>query len=123
MITTYLLYRQVHPGFFKSGQLSSQAFYPFPKDEGKLSVYDGKLISPTQSYDHYTNIQKLKSIGVWGVSNIEVKDTGLSDQPDPLPNSPAHAYINFTMHSPKEYRKLSKKLKAYAIQRGCLYSL
>jgi len=122
MTTIYLLLRQVHPEFVISGKLSCQAFYPFPKDEGKLSVYDGKLISPMQSFDHYTIIQKLKSIGVWGVSNIEVKDTELSDQPDPLPNSPVHAYINFTAHSSKDYRKLSKKLKEYAMQRGCLYS-
>jgi len=80
------------------------------------------LISPIQSYEHYTNILKFKTTGVWGVSNIEVKDTGLSDYPDPLPNSPAHAYIDFTMHSIKDYRKLAKKLKAYATQRGCLYS-
>ena len=35
MTTTYFLFRQVHTEFIKSGQLSIQAFYPFPKDEGK----------------------------------------------------------------------------------------
>jgi len=36
-----LLLRQVHPNFLPDGELSSQAFYPFPKDNGRLSVYDG----------------------------------------------------------------------------------
>ena len=114
--------RQVHPDFFKDGQPSSQAFFPFPKDMGKLSVYDGKLISPAQSFQHYTQKLGYQSVGVWGVSDAEVIETGLTSEPDPLPESPAHALINFGKASEKECRKLAKKLKAFALARGVLYS-
>ena len=117
-----LLLRQVHPNFFQDGQLSSQAFSPSPKDKGKLSVYDGKLISPAQSFEHYTQKLGFQSVGVWGVNNVEVIETGLTSAPDPLPNSPAHALINFGNASDKECRKLAKKLKAFALARGVLYS-
>jgi len=91
----FLLLRQVHSKFFPNGQLSSQAFFPFPKDNGKLSVYDERLISPAQSFEHYTQKQRLESVGVWGVSELEVNKTGLTSGPDPLPDSPAHAFIDF----------------------------
>jgi hypothetical protein len=55
-------------------------------------------------------------------SCAEVIETGLAGQPDPLPDSPAHALINFGDTSEKDYRKLAKKLKALAVARGCLYS-
>jgi len=54
---THLL-RQVHPSFVQSGQITSQVFQPTPKDELKLSVYDGDMIEPADSYEHYTNAQK-----------------------------------------------------------------
>ena len=117
-----ILLRQVHPNFFPGGQLSSQAFFPFPKDKGKLSVYDGLLISPAQSFEHYTQKQGLESMGVWGISDSEVIETGLTSKPDPLPDSPAHAFVDFGNAPVKEYRKPAKILKAFAIARGCLYS-
>jgi len=121
MKTDFLLLRQVHPNFFSSEQLSSQAFFPFPKDKGKLSVYNGQLISPAQSFENYTQKQRLKSVGVWGISNAEVIETGLTSEPDPLPDSPAHALINFGKASDKECRKLAKTLKGFAVTRGRLY--
>ena len=117
-----LLLRQVHPNFFRDRQLSSQAFFPFPKDKGKLSVYNGKLISPAQSFRHYTQTQGLASVGVWGISDTEVIETGLTSGPDPLPDLPAHAFVDFGNTSAKECRKLAKILKTLAIARGCLYS-
>ena len=122
MNTSYNLLRQVHPSFLKGGKLLSQAFFPFPKDNGKLSVYDEKLISPAQSYMHYTQELSLNSAGVWGVSNAEVHEAGLMHEADPLPNSPAHALIDFGTASDKEYRKLAKRLKIFAESRGCLYA-
>jgi len=116
-----LLLRQVHPHFFPDGQLSSQAFFPFPKDNGKLSVYDGNLISPVESFVHYTQKLGYQSVGVWGISNGEVLATGLRSAQDPLPDSPAHALINFGKASNKECRKLAKKLKALALARGILH--
>jgi hypothetical protein len=117
---TFLL-RQVHPNFLPGNELSSQAFFPFPKDNGKLSVYDGDQITPEESFRHYTSEQKLISAGVWSVQGREVTDTGLSYQSDPLPDSPAHAVIDFGVHDGNEYRKLAKKLKAFALARGPLH--
>jgi hypothetical protein len=45
-----VLLRQVHPDFIPDGQLTSQAFMPFPKDDGQLSVYDGDQISAIDSH-------------------------------------------------------------------------
>jgi len=66
------LLRQVHPHFIPDGQLTSQAFMPFPKDDGKASVYDGDQISPADSYVHYTRVLGNKSHSVWGVTCAEV---------------------------------------------------
>lgn len=117
---TFLL-RQVHPNFLPEGELSSQAFYPFPKDHGRLSVYDGDLITAEASYHHYTADLGFSSAGVWGVNCVEVASTSLTSQPDPITNSPAHAYIDFGRRVDKECRKLAKKLKEFAVARGCLH--
>ena len=110
-----LLLRQVHPNFLPEGELSSQAFYPFPKDRGRLSVYDGDQISAEASYHHYTRDLECSSAGVWGVNCGEVASAGLTSQPDPITNSPAHAYIDFGRRGDKECRKLAKKLKEFAL--------
>ena len=116
-----ILLRQVHPNFFPSGQLSSQAFLPFPKDDGKLSTYDGAQISASDSHRHYTQTLDQQSSCVWGVSNSEVTSAGLSSIADPLLNFPSHVLIDFTGHPEKDFRKLAKRLKALALSRGCLY--
>ena len=56
-----LLFRQAHPNFVVEGMLTSQAFTPFPKDQGNLSVYDGDQVSPQEAYRHYTEKQHLLS--------------------------------------------------------------
>jgi len=50
--------RQIHPGFVQDGRPSSQAFRPTPKDEQKLSVYDGDQITPANAFEHYTQALK-----------------------------------------------------------------
>ena len=116
-----LLLRQVHPNFCPDGQLSSQAFFPFPKDKGQLSVYDGAMITAEQSFVHYTKDLGFDSIGVWGVTNAEVVAIGLTSRSDSLPLSPAHALVDFGTTSDKECRKLAKKLKVFALDRGRVY--
>ncbi len=116
-----LLFRQVHPNFYPDGQLSSQAFIPFPKDEGQLSVYDGDMITPEQSFVHYTQTVGFASVGVWGLTNAEVASTGLTSRPDPQPDFAEHAVIDFGTMSEKECRKFAKKLKFLAVNRGRLH--
>lgn len=117
-----LLLRQAHADFLQNGELTSQVFFPFPKDEGQLSVYDGDQIQPENSFEHYTQNLGFSSAGVWGVTCGEVGNIGdLASSPDPLPENPAHALIVFPGSEDKMNRKLAKKLKAIATVRGCLY--
>jgi len=116
------LLRQVHPDFIPDGQLTSQAFMPFPKDEGKLSVYDGEQTSAADSYKHYTEVLRNASDSVWGVTCAEVAEAGLTSVSAPLQSFQSHSLIDFTAHREKSFRKLAKRLKAFAIVRGCLYS-
>jgi hypothetical protein len=117
-----LLLRQVHPQFLKDDQLTSQAFFPFPKDNGRLSVYDGDQISAEASYHHYTEDLGLQSQGVWAVSGAESAGVGLTYAPDPLTESPAHAVIDFGRRAEKECRKLAKRLRDFAVLRGCRHA-
>jgi hypothetical protein len=116
-----ILLRQAHPNFLDQGQLTSQVFIPFPKDDGKLSVYDGDRISAADSYEHYTRTLKNSSGGVWGVSCSEVTEVGLASLPVPLDDFPSHAAIDFSGQTDKNCRKLAKRLKAFALKRQCLY--
>jgi hypothetical protein len=117
-----ILLRQIHPSFCQNKEITSQAFLPSPKDQGTLSVYDGTIITPLDSYRHYTQFYNLESIGVWGVDNSEISQIGLASFPEPLEESPAHAVIDFNSASPKRWRQLARNLKFFAMNRGCLYS-
>ncbi|WP_186096747.1 hypothetical protein [Burkholderia gladioli] len=116
-----LLLRQVHPNFFPDGEVSSQAFFPFPKDDGKLSVYDGDQIAADASHRHYTVNLGLQSAGVWAVNCEEVGSVGLSFRADPVEGNPAHAVVDFGVLAEKECRKLAKRLRKLAVDRGNLY--
>lgn len=117
-----LLLRQVHPTFVEKGHVSSQAFMPFPKDDGLLSVYDGDQISAAAAYQHFTKKLQFKSAGVWSVTVVEANNIDLPTRPDPLEDFAEHAVIDFKAHSPKTSRKLAKRLRDSAAARGCLHS-
>ena len=121
MEVSTIMLRQVHPSFMDGEEPTSQAFVPFPKDKDKLSVDDGTKTSPEAAYTHYTTVLKLSSTGVWGISETDVVSTGLTSGPDPLPDNPAHALIDFMGLSGKEQRKKAKLLLAFALERGCLH--
>ena len=116
-----ILLRQVNPSFVEGEGASSQAFYPFPKDNGKLSVDDGDLTSAEAAFEFYTTVQKLASAGTCGVTRSEVTSTGLSSSSNPLTDNPAHALIDFGDRDDKACRKLARKLKAFANARGRLH--
>jgi len=115
-----LLLRQIHPGFVQDGRPSSQAFRPTPKDEQKLSVYDGDQISPADAFEHYTESLKLDSRGVLAVSMAECGTLKLPVTPDPEP-FPEHAQIDFSAYGKSAIEKKAKLLKAKAESRGWLY--
>jgi hypothetical protein len=121
MTSTTTLLRQAHPNFMPGGQLTSQVFFPFPKDEGKLSVYDGDQITAADAYHHYTRILGNESHSVWAIIKEETDAVAVPAIADPLPDFSAHAILDFRGKSEKECRKIAKRLKALALARGCRY--
>ena len=117
-----LLLRQIPPQWFKDGHVVSLAFRPFPKDQGLLSVYDGDQITSESSWHHYSEKLGYKSAGVWAVTIAESAACNLPARPDPLPDFPEHAVIDFTAHARKQQEVKSKILAAKAEERGCLFT-
>jgi hypothetical protein len=115
-----LLLRQIHPSFVQEGKVSSQAFRPTPKDEQRLSVYDGDRIEPLPAYEHYTTTLGFRSLGVMGVSVAECGELQLPVAPDPEP-FPEHAVIDFSAYGKIAVEKKAKLLRAKADRRGWLY--
>jgi hypothetical protein len=115
-----LLLRQIHPNFLQNDRVTSQAFRPTPKDEKKLSVYDGDLITPDKSYCHYTEKLRLASTGVMAVSVEECFASELEPFSDPEP-FPEHVVIDFSGLSERSIKTKAKILKARAVARGWLY--
>lgn len=112
------LHRQVHPNWVQEGRVTSQAFSPTPKDEGFLSVYDGKQIAPDASFSHYTTVLKLSAAGTVSVSDAEVAAVGLPWKPDPAP-FPEHAVIDFNqLPPPIKVKPKAQALAEKARQRG-----
>ena len=115
-----IVYRQIHPSFVQAGFPTSQAFRPTPKDESKLSVYDGDQITADKSWKHYTAELNLASVGVMGLTISECAAESLTVYPAPHP-FPEHVVIDFTRLTDKDRRNKSKKLQTKAFQRGWLY--
>ena len=118
MNTDTILFRQVHPSFIQAGRITSQVFEPTPKDEGKLSVYDGDQIDAEGSYLHYT--LEHESSGVMGVSHSECTSLDLDVVADPRP-FPEHVLIDFSKFGKSGIKKKAKKLKSFALKREWQY--
>ena len=119
MTKTTLLLRQLHPAFIKLGRPTSAAFRPTPKDEHKLSVYDGDMITPSAAFAHYRG-RKLDSKGVMGVTVGECEAQDLPARPSPI-EFPEHAEIDFTGLGGNQCDKKGKKLRDAAESRGWLH--
>lgn len=115
-----LLLRQIHPKFVQGDKVTSQAFRPTPKDEGKLSVYDGDQIEPEPAWQHFIQDPKCSSAGVMAVTGGECEALKLPYQLTGHPYA-EHAEIDFTALNTNQTEKASKKLKAKAEARGWLY--
>lgn len=112
-----LLLRQINPSWVQQDRVTSQAFRPTPKDERLLSVYDGDMITPEQSWKHYAEQLGHKSVGVMAVSVIECTEQELSVRNDREP-FPEHAVIDFTDLGTGQVEKKSKRLRVAAESRG-----
>lgn len=91
-------------------------FKPTPKDEGKLSVYDGDQITAERSYEHFTS-RGLTSVGVMSVSVVEVKECALEPVPDPEA-FPEHVVVDYAGLTGGQIEKKAKLLKVLAETRG-----
>lgn len=116
-----LLLRQINPNWIRDGRVTSQAFRPTPKDDRRLSVSDGDVVSPQESWKKFTK-NGLASQGVLAVTVAESKSIGLVVSSDPLPEQPEHAVIDFTnIVSKNQIEQVSKILVFAATKRGWLY--
>lgn len=120
MIDTTIVYRQIHPSFVQAGFPTSQAFRPTPKDESRLSVYDGDQITAENSFKHYINELNLSSVGVMGLTVAECLAESLAVCSDPEPFR-EHAVIDFNGLTDKDRRTKSKKIQSKAVHRGWLH--
>lgn len=115
-----LLHRQVNPSWVQQGRITSQVFKPTPKDNRRLSVYDGDQVTASQAWLHYTTELGFASIGVVAVTVAECEALDLTAEPDPEP-FPAHAVIRFDACTPSQIEKRAKRLKAAAEAREWLH--
>ena len=119
-----LLYRMVSPSWMRRGRPTSQTFNPTPKDNGRLSVYDGDQISPQEAYNHFSNPPpglSQTAVGVLAVAVSECESLNLAVNPDPLPNFLQHATIDFTALSGNAIRRVARQLNKFATARGWQY--
>ena len=115
-----LLYRQVNPSWIQNGEPSSQVFAPTPKDEKKLSVYDGEQINAEDSWKHYTNTLGLSSKGTLAITVSECEDEDLVVVPDPE-TFKEHTLVDFSNCSTNQIKSKAKKLKQKALDRDWCY--
>jgi len=115
-----ILIRQIHPSFVQNGRVGSNAFCPTPKDEGKLSTYDGDKIDAQSAWQHYTGELHFESAGAFGlgVSECDSLELPVTEAPEPFPE---HVIIDFNAFGSSAIKRKSKKLRNYAVERGWLY--
>ncbi|CAI8808141.1 hypothetical protein KS461_10630 [Pseudomonas chlororaphis] len=114
------LLRQVHPSFVQDGKITSQVFRPTPKDDKKLSSYDGDLITPEASHAHFTSRVDCRSAGVVSITTAECRALDLLAVADPE-EFPEHVLIDFSEFEKKEIEKKAKILRTNAESRDWLY--
>src|SRR2546429_2180738 len=112
-----LLLRQVHPAWVHRGRVTSQVFRPTPKDQKKLSAYDGDQITAANAWAHFTSVLGLVSVGVLAVSARECQSLGLIVVPEPTLFL-EHVFIDFTPFIGNDVQRKAKQLKAFADSRG-----
>ncbi|REC98881.1 hypothetical protein DFO60_4834 [Ectopseudomonas oleovorans] len=122
-----MTYRQIHPTFIKDGVPSSSRFIPSAKDQNKLSVDRGSLVSAEESHANYV-ASGLKSAAVFGLTVGEFKSVDIPTFADPIAETPdrpenlAHALADYSAHSAAEQKQKALRLQEMAIQRGPLHT-
>jgi hypothetical protein len=115
-----MLHRQVNPSWIQNNRVTSQAFKPTPKDNGRLSVYDGDKITAEKAWEHFTTTLKFQSVGSLALIVKECRDNDLPVESNPE-EFPEHVLINFTAFNGNQIEKKAKKLRSIADARGWVY--
>jgi hypothetical protein len=117
-----MLFRQAHRDWVQDGEPTSQLFNPMKKDDGKASVALESLTTAEEAFVHYTTVLQLNSVGSWGVTVGEVVGVELTAYGDPIPEDPAHGFVDFRGLGRKPAERIAKLLLAKARAHGCLYA-
>jgi hypothetical protein len=120
------IWRQVNPAFVHDGRVSSQAFTPSSKDGGELSSSRASRVTAKESFDHYVQILKLQSFGVYSltVGEVRAEDLRVIDDSavgDGENRPPGHVYVDFKGISRKDAKKAAGKLRSAAEKHGWAY--
>lgn len=114
------LLRQVIEIWIQEGRPASRAFQPNSNDEGQLSSDRSSMVTPREAFEAYLATGR-NSGGVWAVSVGEYAAASVDAYSDPLPDNAAHALVDYSPHTEKDWRKLSKQFRAHAERRVRLY--
>lgn len=112
--------RQVIPIWIQEGRPSSCAFTPNSGDGGQCSLDRNSVVTPREAFEAYLARQRSTG-GCWGVSVGEYSIVELSDYSDPLQDNAAHSLVDFSGHPEGAWRRLGKRIKKAAQDRGCLH--
>ena len=115
-----LLLRQVHPSFVQEGRVTSQAFRPTPKDDKRLSTYDGDQITAEQSWEHFIQQPDCRSAGVMAASYAECTALELNVVADGA-TFQEHVSIDYSQYVESDIKKKAKLLARDAQERGWLH--
>ena len=115
-----LLLRQVIEIWIQEGRPSTRAFQPNSNDEGQLSSDRSSMVTPREAFEAYLAAGR-KSGGVWAVTAGEYAAEGVHAYADPLPDNAAHALVDYSRYTAKDWKRISKKVHAHAFARGRLF--
>lgn len=126
VITTadLLVYREIHPSWVVNSRLSSQAFKPTKKDEGRLSVRNSDKITAEDCHKFQTEKLNLKSMGNYGVTIGEISEASLQCFESPItsePVDPSHCHISFVSLTGSQIQTKADKLVSAARSRGQIH--
>lgn len=122
-----VLFRQIHPDLMQDGEPASSSFRPKEADKDMLSVDRGALTTASDAHALYTS-NGHRSAAVYGLTVAEFAGCGIDCEDDPLEETdeaagnPAHALATFAGYGTSKQKTLGKRLKKFAVARGCLHS-
>lgn len=117
---TEILFRQIHPSWVHGQRITSQAFRPTKKDEGRLSVDRSAKTTCADSYSNHLALG-LRTIAVYGVTVGEVIASNCAVMDDPQPDKGAHAFVEFDGLSKSQTDAVAGRLKDFAVARKQLH--